>query len=68
MSLCAQLSSQLVQAENDVEQKEERIQDLENELSAVDKELGDKQSLHEQVVAALKEVRIVFGVLSNRPR
>lgn len=31
--------------------------ELEAELSAVDKELEDKQSMHEQVVHALKEVR-----------
>lgn len=51
-----QLGAQIFNLEEEADQKDDRIRELETELDAVDTELEDKQTMHEQVVVALKEV------------
>lgn len=55
-SVNPQLSKQIESLEDEVDDKTARIQDLEKDLDAADRELEDRQRMHEQVVIALKEV------------
>ncbi|BGP20757.1 hypothetical protein JCM10213v2_008920 [Rhodosporidiobolus nylandii] len=49
------LGGQIYELEHELEDKEKEVSALRTDLDAVDKELEDKQEVHEQVVAALKE-------------
>lgn len=53
-----QLGALVSTLEEEADDKDERIKNLETDLDAVDKELEDKQSLHEQVVVSLKEASL----------
>jgi predicted nucleic acid-binding Zn-ribbon protein len=53
-----QLGAQIFELESEIETKDTEIDALRSDLAAVDKELEDKQGVHEQVVSALKEVRL----------
>lgn len=52
-----QLGTQIFQLEEEADEKDRELEDLRRELEAVDKELENKSEVHEQVVAALKQVR-----------
>ena len=46
-----------MELEEDASAKAQVVEELEAELNALDKEIEDKKSIHEQVVNALKDVR-----------
>lgn len=60
-----QLGTQIFQLEEEADEKDRELEDLRRELEAVDKELENKSEVHEQVVAALKQVRTRFAVFSG---
>jgi len=43
--------------EEELDTRDKEVSDLDSELKAVEKELEDKQSVHDQVVLTLKDVR-----------
>ena len=65
--LIPQLSKQIEALEDEVDDKAARIQDLEKDLDAADRELEDRQRMHEQVVIALKEVCSANNFDSPKP-
>jgi uncharacterized protein YukE len=51
-----QLGQQIYDLEEEEDERNKRIEQLEGDLQEADREIESKQRLHEQVVAALKEV------------
>ncbi|KPV72942.1 uncharacterized protein RHOBADRAFT_55197 [Rhodotorula graminis WP1] len=49
------LGAQVFQLEEELDDKDRHIEELQNELDAVDKDAKDKESVHAEVVTALKE-------------
>ena len=62
-----QLGKQIADLEGEVEDKNAKLAGLERELDVVDKELGDKQTLHNQVISALKQVSALTPCYRSRP-
>ena len=54
--LLVQLGKQIADLESEVDEKNAKLAELERELDNVDKEFENKQTVHNQVITALKNV------------
>lgn len=52
--------------EEEIEEKDRKLIELEDDLKNLDAELAEKQAIHDQVVASLKEVSKEFNFAESQ--